>query len=132
MRIGEAQRTPDIQLPHFNAVEVLQVRMRKLVERELVTFEVQADGEPEGRCRLQLKTVQRLNPQVDIAIGFRPMSCATMQPVSDIGLRVEAGQGGAHNPSCRRTASGQFPERNPWCRKRASAMRSRPKPTHAL
>ena len=133
------QRAVGLHLVHVDAEQQLQVLGCRLQERPLIALEVDAQGAPHCRQRLVAASVQHLDEDVRVAVCLHVCPLRGMQQVGDVALRIQAEQG--HELCWRRahgsesvllTSCGQARIAKPCVRKRASAMRSSPKPRHAV
>jgi hypothetical protein len=67
---------------HGEAVQPLQVGIRKAALREVVGLEVLPHRAGQCRDRRQVQPVQQLDPKVDMAVDVRPHRIAAAQPRS--------------------------------------------------
>ena len=65
-------------------VEVLQ---REFGEGEVIAFEILRRGEAEGGRRILVQGVEDFDPDVDVAVRFRPVAIAVVQHVRRVAGR---------------------------------------------
>ena len=75
------QRSIDRQLLHIDAIQLEQVLERRLEERKLIAFPVDAEDERQTRIWLAPERVKDLDPDVDVAIRLAPR---TLHPVERV------------------------------------------------
>ena len=68
------QRLPDRQLTDDDAVELLQIFVQILEERELVALVILRDRHAEPGERIEAPGAQHQHPGIDIAVGDRPVA----------------------------------------------------------
>ncbi len=84
----------ECDLLHLQAELLLQVLERKLLEGEVVAFEILRDGEAEGGGRVLVHRIEDLDPHVDVAIGLRPVARAVVQWMRHIAVGRDGGKDG--------------------------------------
>ena len=82
----------DRQFRDADAVQIFEVFQRHLEEGQLVAFEVLGQREAEHGLGREAECCQNLDPQIDIAIGFRPHAFARMQCMGRVGGRIQSGK----------------------------------------
>ncbi len=125
-------------------VEFEEIPMGELEEGPLVPFEVDGQGEGEGRQGFLPQAVEELDDHVRVAVGLCPDAVPAMDAMALVGGWIEredlshvesSGHGAAllaqASPRVLRTGSGQASSLNPCVLKSARAMRSSPKPMQA-
>src|SRR5665213_24614 len=141
------QGPPNGHLRHIDAVQRAQVFGWVLEESPLVAFEVSTQCARARGYRVEIEAVQDLDPQIEVAVGLGPCAIDAVQSVrlkrrqrhrferdSRPGHPAKSACPDAchHDQSRPRSGAGHRAESRPCVWSRASAMRSIPKPTHAL
>ena len=77
--VAANREVEDRQFGDLYAVEGLEVFQRHFEEGELVALEILREREAEHRLRRQPHRIQHFDPEIHIAIGFRPDTLGTME-----------------------------------------------------
>ena len=75
-----------------DAVKLFKVLQGHLEEGQLVALEILRQGEAEHGLRPGAERGEHLDPQIDIAVGFRPHAIARMQRMRRVGGRIQSGE----------------------------------------
>jgi hypothetical protein len=110
------QRQPDVQLEHVNAVQVLEIGRRELEERPLIALHVDTEGEGQGSQGLGAGGVEQLDPEVHVAVRFRPGSVGPVKCMTRISARVEIPDAKRHSSRASRAEDGHVKRSKPCWR----------------
>ncbi len=86
----------DRKFADANAVERFEVFERYLEEGELIPFEILRQRKAQHRFGRQPERVQDFDPEIDIAVGFRPHALAGMQRMLAVAIGTDGREDGCH------------------------------------
>ncbi len=88
------ERVVEREFLHLQSELLEEILQRELGEGEVVALEILGGGEAQRRGGILVQRVEDLDPDVDVAVGLRPVARAGMQRVRHVARRRKRGQDG--------------------------------------